>query len=101
MNKHFKLIFQIIILSIRNLGERIMKIVQVKNELAREFLAETLGIFYLVSFGCASCASNLFFFRKNPSINSQLSIHLSFGFGATVAIIIVGKVSGKLREKYL
>ena len=82
----------------RKISTKILSHFRVKNELAREFLAEAIGIFYLVTFGCASCASNVFSSRKDPSTNSQLSIDMSFGFGATLAIVVSGKISGKFRS---
>jgi len=64
---------------------------KIKNQLAREFLAETLGIFILIAFGCASVAQNVFSDNNNKSF---LSVNLSFGFGVTLAAVTVGKVSG-------
>ena len=46
----------------------------------RAFLAETLGIFILIVFGCGSVAQNVFSESKNT-----LSVNLAFGFGATLA----------------
>jgi aquaporin-9 len=58
------------------------KYFKVKNTLAREFLAETFGIFILIVFGCGSVAQHVFTPREDRNV---LSINLAFGFGATLA----------------
>ena len=67
--------------------------------MVREFFAETLGIFLLVSFGLASVAQNVLFTQKDTSTYSFLSVNLAFGFGATAAAIVSGSVSGKFKSK--
>ena len=55
---------------------------KVKNQLAKEFLAETLGIFILIVFGCGSVAQLTFTRVEDKNF---LSVNLAFGFGATLA----------------
>jgi len=53
---------------------------KVKNQLTREFLAETFGIFIMIVFGCGAEAQNVF-----SESNNILSADLAFGFGAIIA----------------
>ena len=66
-----------------------------KNKFAREFLAEAIGTFILVVFGCGSIAQ-----YKFGKIIHLESISLAFGFGATLAGIMIGKVSGSELKIY-
>lgn len=60
----------------------------------REFLAETLGTFILVVFGCGSLAQ--FTLNPNPAANTT-SVDLTWGFAVTLGIIVSGKISGNLK----
>ena len=68
------------------------KYLKIKNQLAREMLAEAFGTLILCAFGLASIAQFIF----NKGVGSFLSVNISFGFGATIAGVVIGKVSGKL-----
>jgi glycerol uptake facilitator-like aquaporin len=58
----------------------------------REFLAEVFGTFLLVVCGLSAVAQHKFFLRENNW--NFLPVNLAFGFGATIAVLTVGKVSG-------
>ena len=65
----------------------------------RQFIGEAFGMFILLSFGLSSCAQNLFVAKKDPNNKSDLSINLAFGFGATNAGLVCGKISGNFKKK--
>jgi len=73
----------------------------VKNLLVRETMAELFGTWLLVFFINASIAQNMFFkeeVKRNFSRDnnsSLLSVNLTVGFAVTLAVLAVGKVSGK------
>jgi glycerol uptake facilitator-like aquaporin len=67
--------------------------------LAREFIAELLGTFILVLTGLAGGAQAKFTAKDNPKAYDSVSPHLAGGLGVTMAIFIVGKVSGKFKIK--
>lgn len=69
---------------------------RIKSQIGREFLAEILGSFILLAFGLASVAQFKFSKKEDPYQTSFISVNFAFGFGVTCAIIVVGKVSGKL-----
>ncbi|KAL4227207.1 hypothetical protein ACF0H5_012653 [Mactra antiquata] len=64
---------------------------RLKNQLARECLAEFLGTFILLTFGTASVAQKVLSDGDN---GSALSIHWSWGIGVTLGIYVAGGVSG-------
>ena len=69
------------------------KYIKVQSETARQFMAEILGTFLLCLIGCSSVAQ-FKFFSKESSDSNFLPVHISFGLGAMIAVVTVGKVSG-------
>jgi aquaporin-3 len=68
---------------------------RVQNQNIRVFLAELLGSLIFISFGLASVAQFKFFKSDDGHYRSAfLSVNLAFGFGITIGILVVGKVSG-------
>ena len=68
---------------------------RIQNQNKRAFLAELLGSLIFISFGLASVAQFKFFKSDDELYRSTfLSVNLAFGFGITIAILVVGKVSG-------
>lgn len=67
---------------------------KIKSPRAKEFIAEVFGTFILLLIGLSSVAQYKFASQDNPNSQGVLSVNLGFGFGAVVAIILVGKVSG-------
>jgi len=57
----------------------------------REFLAETLGTFTLVVFGCGALAQ---FTLNVNSAATTTSVTLAWAFAVTLGITISGKISG-------
>jgi len=74
-----------------NIQPIMKKYLKVKNQLVREMLAETFGTLILCVFGLASIAQYKFFDEKKTPF---LSVNIAFGLGATIAGIVVGKISG-------
>lgn len=72
---------------------------RLRSQLAKEFLAELLGIFILMTFGMASVAQLKFSSEDNPYNSSILSVNIAFGFGVAAAILVTGKASGILEHK--
>lgn len=68
---------------------KLRSILSVKNLLFRQFLAEIFGTFFFISFGLGSVAQYVFAGRK-----SFLAVNLSFGLGLSLAILVVGRISG-------
>lgn len=64
------------------------------SQLAREFLAEMFGTFLLVIFINGSVAQNTFNNRDDPRLNNPFGINITCGLAVTMAILVVGKVSG-------
>jgi len=67
--------------------------VKVKNQIAKQFLAEILGTLILMAFGLSSVAQYKFFKAEGNDL-SFLSVNFGFGFGVIAAILVVGKSSG-------
>jgi len=57
----------------------------------REFLAETLGTFILVVFGCGALAQ---FVLNASSAQTTTSVNLAWGLALTMGIVVAGKISG-------
>lgn len=76
---------------LQRLTERFIKI---SNQLIREFLAELLGTFMLVSFGLSAGAQFKFSSLDNPATTSPFSVHFGGGLGVGLSILTVGKVTG-------
>lgn len=70
---------------------RLERVVKFRSPYLREFLAETLGTFLLVLIGCSSVAQFKF---NGAQAGTFLSVNLGFGLAVTVAVLVVGKVSG-------
>lgn len=68
---------------------------RIQNQNFREFLAEIFGTFLLLIFINGSVAQNLFLSLDNVVFNSNLTINICIGFGVSMAVLTVGKVSGK------
>ena len=73
------------------------KAFKTKNLLVREFLAEIISTFLLITFGCGSVAQKVL--GGKDGLGTTLSINFSWGLGVTAGILVGGKVSGK--NKYI
>uniref|UniRef100_A0A673MYC4 Aquaporin-9-like n=1 Tax=Sinocyclocheilus rhinocerous TaxID=307959 RepID=A0A673MYC4_9TELE len=71
----------------RNLRERC----SVRRDIIREFLAELLGTFVLILFGCGSVAQTILSREKH---GENLTIHFGFTLGVMLAVYMAGGVSG-------
>lgn len=69
-------------------------ILRIRKDWLREFIAEVLGTFIFLSFAIGSVAQHKFSNEQNIILNQNVS----FGFGLTLAICIVGKVSGNILD---
>jgi len=67
---------------------------RIQNQYLREFIAEVFGTFLLLIFINGSVAQNLFFTLDNVAFSSNLTINICIGFGVSMAVLTVGKVSG-------
>ncbi|XP_071516917.1 aquaporin-9-like isoform X2 [Panulirus ornatus] len=64
---------------------------RLKNQMAREFLAELLGTFILILFGDASVAQSVL---TNKANGDFFSINWGWGLAVTLAVLVSGGVSG-------
>ncbi|XP_066509851.1 aquaporin-3-like [Hoplias malabaricus] len=71
--------------------DKLSQFLQIRNKLLRQGLAECLGTFILVMFGCGSVAQSTL---SGGSHGSFLAVNLAFGFAATLGILVCGQVSG-------
>lgn len=71
----------------RNLRERCA----LKQDILREFLAEILGTFVLILFGCGSVAQTVL---SRGALGEPLTIHIGFTTGVMLAVYMAGGVSG-------
>ncbi|XP_034163046.1 aquaporin-9a [Pangasianodon hypophthalmus] len=62
-----------------------------KHDIFKEFLAEFLGTFVLVVFGCGSVAQTVL---SRNTLGEPLTIHLGFTTGLMMGVYIAGGVSG-------
>ncbi|KAL1007268.1 hypothetical protein UPYG_G00084330 [Umbra pygmaea] len=62
-----------------------------KKDIIKEFLAEFLGIFVLILFGCGSVAQTVL---SKGALGEPLTIHIGFTLGVMMAVYIAGGVSG-------
>ncbi|XP_076863346.1 aquaporin-9a isoform X1 [Brachyhypopomus gauderio] len=62
-----------------------------KHGIVKEFLAEFLGTFILVLFGCGSVAQTVL---SRNALGEPLTIHLGFTTGLTMGVYVSGGVSG-------
>ncbi|XP_034045951.1 aquaporin-9b isoform X2 [Thalassophryne amazonica] len=66
-----------------------------RQDIFREFLAEFLGIFMLILFGCGSVAQTVL---SRGTMGELLTIHFGFTLGVMIAVYISGGVSDALME---
>ncbi|KAJ3596393.1 hypothetical protein NHX12_002800 [Muraenolepis orangiensis] len=62
-----------------------------KHGILKEFLAEFLGTFVLVLFGCGSVAQTVL---SRDTLGEPLTMHIGFSVGLTMATYVAGGVSG-------
>ncbi|XP_062318605.1 aquaporin-9-like [Osmerus eperlanus] len=62
-----------------------------KHGILKEFLAEFLGTFVLVLFGCGSVAQSVL---SRNALGEPLTIHIGFSVGLMMAVYVAGGVSG-------
>ncbi|XP_056317525.1 aquaporin-9b [Danio aesculapii] len=73
--------------NIRNLRGRCV----LRRDIIREFLAELLGTFVLILFGCGSVAQSVL---SREAKGQLLTIHFGFTLGVMLAVYMAGGVSG-------
>ncbi|XP_013878909.1 aquaporin-10b [Austrofundulus limnaeus] len=71
--------------------ERLLRRCRIKNRLVRECMAECLGVYVLILFGCGSAAQVTTSGEKN---GQYLSINLGFALGVTFGVFVSRGVSG-------
>ncbi|XP_033831689.1 aquaporin-10b [Periophthalmus magnuspinnatus] len=71
--------------------ERILRKCQIRNRLVRECLAECLGVYILILFGCGSVAQVT---TTQNQKGQYLSINLGFALGVTFGVYVSRGVSG-------
>ncbi|XP_041823209.1 aquaporin-10b [Melanotaenia boesemani] len=71
--------------------EKLLKKCRIRNQLVRECMAEFLGLYVLILFGCGSAAQVTLSEEKN---GHYLSINLGFALGVTFGIFVSRGVSG-------
>lgn len=74
----------------------LQKYMKIKPQVGKEFIAEAFGTFILVFIGCSGVAQFKFSSIDNPYSTNFFSVNVAFGVGAIIAILICGKVSGKV-----
>ncbi|KAI1889642.1 hypothetical protein AGOR_G00165050 [Albula goreensis] len=62
-----------------------------RHSITKEFLAEFLGTFVLILFGCGSVAQTVL---SRGALGEPLTIHIGFTLGVMMAVYIAGGVSG-------
>uniref|UniRef100_A0A4W5MCY5 Aquaporin 9b n=1 Tax=Hucho hucho TaxID=62062 RepID=A0A4W5MCY5_9TELE len=62
-----------------------------RKDIIKEFLAEFLGIFVLILFGCGSVAQTVL---SKGALGEPLTIHIGFTLGVMMAVYVAGGVSG-------
>ncbi|XP_046898497.1 aquaporin-9b [Hypomesus transpacificus] len=62
-----------------------------RQDIIKEFLAEFLGIFVLILFGCGSVAQTVL---SKGALGEPLTIHIGFTLGVMMAVYVAGGVSG-------
>ncbi|CAL8329798.1 unnamed protein product [Arctogadus glacialis] len=71
--------------------DKLSRTCQIRNLLLRQALAECLGTLILVMFGCGAVAQLVL---SGGSHGMFLTVNFSFGFAATLGILVCGQVSG-------
>ncbi|XP_076148943.1 aquaporin-9b isoform X2 [Alosa pseudoharengus] len=62
-----------------------------RKDIIKEFLAEFLGTFILILFGCGSVAQTVL---SRGALGEPLTIHIGFTLGVMLAVYVAGGVSG-------
>ncbi|KAL2077028.1 hypothetical protein ACEWY4_026532 [Coilia grayii] len=62
-----------------------------RKDIIKEFLAEFLGTFVLILFGCGSVAQTVL---SRGALGEPLTIHIGFTLGVMLAVYVAGGVSG-------
>lgn len=75
----------------KDMLEKVMQTLHIRNKLLRQGLAECLGTLILVMFGCGAVAQVTL---SQGSHGLFLTVNLAFGFAATLGILVCGQVSG-------
>uniref|UniRef100_A0A3Q4HTM4 Aquaporin 10b n=1 Tax=Neolamprologus brichardi TaxID=32507 RepID=A0A3Q4HTM4_NEOBR len=70
---------------------RLLKKCQIRNQLIRECMAECLGVYVLILFGCGSVAQVV---TTEDKKGQYLSINLGFALGVTFGVFVSRGVSG-------
>lgn len=76
-----------------NMG-RILRAIRIRNEMAREFLAELLGTMILILFGDGVVAQVTLSEGLGIPKGDFFTINWGWGLGVTMAILVTGGVSG-------
>ncbi|RVE67229.1 hypothetical protein OJAV_G00115380 [Oryzias javanicus] len=71
--------------------ERVLRRFRIQNQLVRECLAESLGVYVLILFGCGSAAQVT---TSEERSGQYLSINLGFALGVTFGVFVSRGVSG-------
>ncbi|XP_034456105.1 aquaporin-10b [Hippoglossus hippoglossus] len=71
--------------------ERLLRKCQIRNQLVRECMAECLGVYVLILFGCGSVAQVT---TTEDKKGQYLSINLGFALGVTFGVFVSRGVSG-------
>ncbi|XP_037608910.1 aquaporin-3-like [Sebastes umbrosus] len=75
----------------RDVLEKLAGTFQIRHVLFRQALAECLGTFILVMFGCGAVAQLVL---SGGSHGTFLSVNFAFGFAVTLGILVSGQISG-------
>ncbi|XP_054468089.1 aquaporin-3-like [Anoplopoma fimbria] len=75
----------------RDILDKLAGTFQIRHALLRQALAECLGTFILVMFGCGAVAQLVL---SGGSHGTFLTVNLAFGFAATLGILVSGQISG-------
>ncbi|KAI4816214.1 hypothetical protein KUCAC02_008549 [Chaenocephalus aceratus] len=75
----------------RDILKKLAGTFQIRHVLLRQAMAECLGTFILVMFGCGSVAQAVL---SGGSHGSFLTVNFAFGFAATLGILVSGQISG-------
>ncbi|KAI4830546.1 hypothetical protein KUCAC02_002170 [Chaenocephalus aceratus] len=68
-----------------------------RRDIFKEFLAEFLGTFVLILFGCGSVAQTVL---SRGALGEPLTIHIGFTLGVMMAVYMAGGVSGTFLQDY-
>nr|QGA30438.1 aquaporin 3b [Lateolabrax maculatus] len=75
----------------KDILKKLAETFQIRHVLLRQALAECLGTFILVMFGCGAVAQLVL---SGGSHGTFLTVNLAFGFAATLGILVSGQISG-------